>query len=97
MLRNIWRRKLSQAPTAVQAGPKIWAKYRFGAPAKPFAHNHHHHHQLTVVVHLETGRKLLCVNQVFTTHAPALSAKESDAMLDKLYRRIKNPRPARCA
>ena len=32
------------------------------------------------------------MNKVFTSHIPALSAKESDALLEMLYRHIENPR-----
>ncbi|MDM0117158.1 TauD/TfdA family dioxygenase [Variovorax sp. J22R133] len=40
----------------------------------------------------DTGRKLLFVNRVFTSHVPALSARERDALLEMLYRHIENPR-----
>ena len=73
--------------TAVHDGAKVWTKYGI-APSRPFARNEHP----VVTVHPETGRKLLFVNRVFTSHIPALSAKESDALLEMLYRHIENPR-----
>jgi len=73
--------------TAVHDGAKVWTKYGM-TPSRPFARNEHP----IVAVHPETGRKLLFVNKVFTTHVPALSAKESDALLEMLYRHIENPR-----
>jgi taurine dioxygenase len=73
--------------TAVHDGAKVWTRYGL-TPSRPFARNEHP----MVVVHPETGRKLLFVNRVFTSHVPALSAKESDALLEMLYRHIENPR-----
>ena len=73
--------------TAVHDGAKVWTRYGL-APSRPFARNEHP----IVVVHPETGRKLLFVNRVFTTHVPGLSARESDALLEMLYRHIENPR-----
>ena len=73
--------------TAVHDGAKVWTKYGM-TPSRPFARTEHP----IVAVHPDTGRKLLFVNKVFTSHIPALSAKESDALLDMLYRHIENPR-----
>ena len=73
--------------TAVHDAAKVWTKYGM-APSRPFARTEHP----IVCVHPETGRKLLFVNKVFTSHIPALSAKESDALLEMLYRHIENPR-----
>ena len=73
--------------TAVHDGAKVWTKYGI-APSRPFARNEHP----VITVHPETGRKLLFVNRVFTSHIPALSAKESDALLEMLYRHVENPR-----
>jgi len=73
--------------TAVHDGAKIWTKYGM-TPSRPYAQSEHP----IVTVHPETGRKLLFVNKVFTTHVPALSAKESDTLLEMLYRHIENPR-----
>jgi taurine dioxygenase len=73
--------------SAVHDGAKVWTKYNM-TPSRPFARTEHP----IVAVHPDTGRKLLFVNKVFTSHIPALSAKESDALLDMLYRHIENPR-----
>ena len=73
--------------TAVHDGAKVWTQYGM-APSRPFARTEHP----IVNVHPETGRKLLFVNKVFTSHIPALAAKESDALLEMLYRHIENPR-----
>jgi taurine dioxygenase len=73
--------------SAVHDGAKVWTRYGM-TPSRPFARTEHP----IVAVHPDTGRKLLFVNKVFTSHIPALSAKESDALLDMLYRHIENPR-----
>jgi len=73
--------------TAVHDGAKVWTKYGL-APSRPFARNEHP----VITVHPETGRKLLFVNRVFTSHIPELSTKESDALLEMLYRHVENPR-----
>jgi len=73
--------------TAVHDGAKVWTKYGI-APSRPFARNEHP----VITVHPETGRKLLFVNRVFTSHIPELSTKESDALLEMLYRHVENPR-----
>jgi taurine dioxygenase len=44
-----------------------------------------------VCTHPVTGRRLLFVNRSFTTHVPALSPAESDAILELLYRHIETP------
>lgn len=72
---------------AVHDGTKIWSRYGI-TPSRPLPHSEHP----MVAVHPETGRKLLFVNKVFTTHVPALSAKESSALLEMLYQHIENPR-----
>lgn len=73
--------------SAVHDGAKVWTRYGM-TPSRPFPRTEHP----IVAVHPDTGRKLLFVNKVFTSHIPALSAKESDALLDMLYRHIENPR-----
>ena len=73
--------------SAIHDGAKVWTKYGM-TPSRPFARTEHP----IIAVHPDTGRKLLFVNKVFTSHIPALSAKESDALLDMLYRHIENPR-----
>ncbi len=74
--------------TAVHDGSRIWTKYGFPPPAKGFARSEHP----VIAVHPETGRKLLYVNQVFTSHVLGLSAEESETLLAMLYRHIGNPR-----
>jgi taurine dioxygenase len=44
-----------------------------------------------VRTHPETGRKLLFVNGVYTTHIVQLSKFESDSLLGMLYRHMENP------
>jgi taurine dioxygenase len=44
-----------------------------------------------VCVHPTTGRRVLFVNRMFTTHVPALSPAESDAILEMLFRHIETP------
>lgn len=73
--------------TAVHDGAKVWSRYGM-TPSRPFARSEHP----VVAVHPETGRKLLFVNRVFTTHVPGLSDRESEALLEMLYRHIENPR-----
>lgn len=44
--------------------------------------------QPLVQVHPETGRKLLYISQLTTTHIEGLSAPESDALLEMLFRHL---------
>jgi taurine dioxygenase len=41
--------------------------------------------------HPETGKKLIFVNEIFTSHITGLNSNESDAILQFLYRHIHNP------
>jgi taurine dioxygenase len=41
--------------------------------------------------HPETGKKLIYVNEIFTSHIVGLNINESDAILQFLYRHIHNP------
>lgn len=44
-----------------------------------------------VIRHPESGRKALFVNPQYTTHIPQLSPRESDALLNLLYRHCETP------
>lgn len=44
-----------------------------------------------VRVHPESGKKVIFVNELFTTHILGLSAKESEAVLGFLYEHVKTP------
>jgi taurine dioxygenase len=41
--------------------------------------------------HPETGKKLIFVNEIFTSHICGLNTNESDSILQFLYRHIHNP------
>ena len=41
--------------------------------------------------HPETGKKLIYVNEIFTSHISGLNIKESDAILGFLYKHLHNP------
>jgi taurine dioxygenase len=56
-------------------------------PSKVYPNNEHP----IVCVHPETGRKLLFVNEQYTTHIPQLRPDESDAVLQMLYRHVDSP------
>ncbi|MGI5336089.1 TauD/TfdA dioxygenase family protein [Streptomyces sp. CA-181903] len=69
--------------TAVHDGAQPWGKQ--GPPAEYEVPVNEHP---IVVRHPETGRKLLFVNRPYTSHIPQLSAAESEALLEMLYRHI---------
>lgn len=74
--------------TAVHDGAKPWVgRYGYDQPQQTFPRNEHP----VIAVHPETGRKLLFVNRGFTTRITQLKARESDAMLEFLYRHIEQP------
>ncbi|MFJ4649639.1 TauD/TfdA dioxygenase family protein [Nocardia sp. NPDC088792] len=58
----------------------------YSAPADSFQHVHP-----AIVVHPETGRKLLFVNESSTTHFIELKKSESDRLLGLLFEHIKSP------
>ena len=74
--------------SSVHDGAKIWTKYSTMLPDTPFPRSVHP----VVAVHPDTGRKLLFVNQVFTSHVEGLSEQESETLLAMLYRHIENPK-----
>ena len=41
--------------------------------------------------HPETGKKLIYVNEIFTSHIKGLNINESDAILELLYKHLHNP------
>ncbi|QHE86022.1 TauD/TfdA dioxygenase family protein [Hydrogenophaga sp. BPS33] len=74
--------------TAVHDAARIWSKVNGVRPDMAYPRNAHP----VVAVHPETGRKLLFVNKVFTSHVDGLSELESETLLAMLYRHIENPR-----
>lgn len=74
--------------TAVHDGARIWSKIGGMRPDMPYPRSVHP----VVAVHPDTGRKLLFVNQVFTSHVEGLSEQESETLLAMLFRHIENPR-----
>ncbi|MDO9438762.1 TauD/TfdA family dioxygenase [Hydrogenophaga sp.] len=74
--------------TAVHDGAKIWSKVSSVPPGASYPRSVHP----VVAVHPDTGRKLLFVNQVFTSHVEGLSEHESETLLAMLYRHIENPK-----
>jgi taurine dioxygenase len=74
--------------TAVHDGAKPWTSAYGYKPDQPFPKSEHP----MVVRHPETGENILFVNRGFTTHIPALTRNESDAVLEMLYRVVEtNP------
>jgi taurine dioxygenase len=71
--------------TAIHDGAKPWLKR--GKPERSYPRTEHP----VVTVHPETGRKILFVNRGFTINIPQLSAQESDATLEFLYRHLAHP------
>jgi taurine dioxygenase len=77
--------RLLQGLSAFHDGRKDLAAYGF--QLRPEQHYPSASHPV-VVRHPETGRQLLFVNEPFTVRINELSLKESDAVLDMLYRHI---------
>jgi taurine dioxygenase len=78
-------KRLCEGLTAVHDGQHVFRR-RFD-PTKKYPANEHP----IVCVHPESGRKLLFVNEQYTTHIPQLKPRESDAILRMLYRHIETP------
>lgn len=74
--------------TAVHDSARIWSKVGGMRPDVPYPRSVHP----VVAVHPETGRKLLFVNRVFTSHVEGLCEPESETLLAMLYRHIESPR-----
>jgi taurine dioxygenase len=71
--------------TAVHDGQHVFR--RRWDPAKKYPANEHP----IVCRHPESGRKLLFVNSQYTTHIVQLKPRESDAVLQLLYRHVETP------
>lgn len=78
-------KRLCESLTAVHDGQHVFRR-RFD-PTRKYPANEHP----IVCRHPESGRKLLFVNEQYTTHIPQLKPRESDALLRMLYRHIETP------
>ena len=72
--------------TAIHDGNQGWAA-GYGAKPAPGTHYPENEHPIAPR-HPWTGRRLLYVNQSFTSHIPQLTRPESDALLGFLYRHV---------
>ncbi|MBO0838706.1 MAG: TauD/TfdA family dioxygenase [Actinobacteria bacterium] len=80
--------RLLEPLTAVHDGAHYYVgRYGASGPSRDYPRAEHP----IVCRHPVTGRRLLFVNRTFTTHIPALTAAESDAILEMLYRHIETP------
>lgn len=70
--------------TAIHDGSVLVNRYGFKAPEGGFPSTRHP----LIVRHPETGRKLLFVNPGFTHRIPELGDRESQALLDMLFRHV---------
>jgi taurine dioxygenase len=81
-------RRLLDELTAVHDGAHYYVgRYGSEGEAKVYPRAEHP----VVCRHPVSGRRLLFVNRSFTTHIPALSRSEGDAILEMLYRHIETP------
>lgn len=79
---------LLEGLTAIHDGAKPWLN---GLGVKPVDIAYSRTEHPVVTVHPETGRKILFVNEGFTTHIPQLNRGESDALLRFLYDHLAHP------
>lgn len=86
-------RTLLEGLTAIHDGRKDLAAY--GYTLKPGQTYPAAEHPI-VVRHPQTGRRLLFVNSSFTAHIPQLPRRESDALLQLLYRHIETGTRFQC-
>jgi len=81
-------KQLLEPLTAVHDGAHYYVG-RYGGPGRGQEYPSAEHP--VVCRHPVSGRRLLFVNRMFTTHIPALKPAESDAVLEMLYRHIETP------
>lgn len=73
--------------TAIHDGARVYVGKGRPAPATPLPKSEHP----VIRVHRETGRKVLFVNRLFTSHIVQLSAHESASVLEMLYQHAASP------
>ena len=74
--------------TAIHDGARNY-EGRQAAPERSAGFPHAEHP--VIRTHPETGRKALFVNRMFTTRLVRLEKRESDAILEMLFKHIENP------
>jgi taurine dioxygenase len=81
-------KRLLEPLTAVHDGAHYYVG-RYEGPGRDEVYPRAEHP--VVCSHPVTGRRLLFVNRMFTTHIPTLKPAESDVVLEMLYRHIETP------